>query len=86
MAGSLDLRVSRHGLGDGGGGVAGGEGLVVVEDEVLGQVVAELALLVLREDGELVEDVVGVVLGESVEVEEEGVEAGSELPSLVRRG
>lgn len=55
------------GLVDDGGGVAGFEGSVVVEDEVLGDVVAELFALVLLEDGELVEDVVGVVLGEIAE-------------------
>ncbi len=51
---------------------------------MLGEVVAELFALVLFENGELVEDVVGVVLGESVEVEEEGVEASSELSALGR--
>lgn len=51
---------------------------------MLGEVVAELFAFVLLEDGELVEDVVGVVPGEAVEVEEEGVEAGSELSALGR--
>ena len=65
-------------LVDDSGGVAGVEGSVVVEDEVLGEIVAELLALVLLEHRELVEDVIGVILGEPIEVEEEGVEAGSE--------
>ena len=70
------------GLVDDGGGVAGFEGSVLAEDEVLRQVVAELFALVLLEDGELVENVVGVVLGEAVEVEEKSIEAGTELSAL----
>ncbi|MDE2987148.1 MAG: hypothetical protein OXT70_03725 [Chloroflexota bacterium] len=73
---------SYPGSGDHGVGVTGVEGSVGVEGEVVRRVVAELLALVLLEDGELIEDVVGVVLGESVEVEEEGVESGTELASL----
>ena len=70
-SGSLPLSRSNvlivSGLGDDGSGVAGFEGSVLAEDEVLGEVVAELFAFVLLEDWELVEDVVGVVLGEIAE-------------------
>ena len=44
-----------------------------------GAEVAELGLVVAFDDGEGGEDVVGVVPVEAVEVEVEGVEAGSEV-------
>ena len=43
-----------------GGGVAGGEGVVVGEDDDFGAVVAEGGLVVAADDGEGVEDVGGV--------------------------
>ena len=54
----------------------------MAQNELFGQIVAELLALVLCEHGELVEDVAGVVLGESVEVEEECIEASPQLPPL----
>ena len=54
-AGPLDSHV--------GGGVAGGEGVVVGEDHVFGAVVAEGGLVVAADDGEGVEDVGGVGAG-----------------------
>ena len=62
-----------------GGGVAGGEGVVVGEDHVFGAVVAEGGFVAAADDGEGVEDVDGVVAGEAVEVEVEGVEAGAQV-------
>ena len=74
-AGPLDSHV--------GGGVAGGEGVVVGEDHIFGAVVAEGGLVVAADDGEGVEDVGGVGAGEAVEVEVEGVEAGAQVAALL---
>ena len=63
-------------------GVAGGEGVVVGEDHFFGAVVAEGRFVVAADDGEGVEDVGGVVAGEAVEVEVEGVEAGAQVAAL----
>ena len=65
-----------------GGGVAGGEGVEVGEDHGFGAVVAEGGFVVAADDGEGVEDVGGVVAGEAVEVEVEGVEAGAQVAAL----
>ena len=63
--------------------VTGGEGVHVGEDEVFGAVAAvEFGLILALDDGEGGEDVAGVVAGEAVEVEVEGVEAGSEVAAL----
>ena len=67
-AGPLDSHV--------GGGVAGGEGVVVGEDHIFGAVVAEGGLVVAADDGEGVEDVGGVGAGE-------GVEAGAQVTALL---
>ena len=74
-AGPLDSHV--------GGGVAGGEGVVVGEDHIFGAVAAEGGLVVAADDGEGVEDVGGVCAGEAVEVEVEGVEAGAQVTALL---
>ena len=50
--------------------------------QIFGQVAVVLLALVLLQHGELVEDVGGGVLVEAVEVEVEGVEAGTELAAL----
>ena len=65
--------------------IAGVEGVVVGEDHVFGAVVAEGGFVVAADDGEGVEDVVGVVAGEAVEVEVEGVEAGAQVAALLLR-
>ena len=65
-----------------GGGVAGGEGVEAGEDHGFGAVVAEGGLVAAADDGEGVEDVGGVVAGEAVEVEVEGVEAGAQVAAL----
>ena len=77
-AGPLDSHV--------GGGVAGGEGVVVGEDHVFGAAVAEGGLVVAADDGEGVEDVGGVGAGEAVEVEVEGVEAGAQVAARSESG
>ena len=53
----------------------------MTEDQFFGQLAVVLAALVLREHGELVEDVGGGVFVEAVGVEEDRVEAGAELAS-----
>ena len=58
-------------------GVAGGEGVHVGQDEVAGAVAAESGLVLFAHDGEGVQHVAGVLTGEAVEVEVEGVEAGA---------
>ena len=62
--------------------VAGGEGVVVGEDHGFSAVVAEGGFVVAADDGEGVEDVGGVVFGEAVEVEVEGVEAGAQVAAF----
>ena len=63
-------------------GIAGGEGVAVGEDHGFGAVVAEGGFVVTADDGEGVEDVGGVVFGEAVEVEVEGVEAGAQVAAF----
>ena len=63
-------------------GVAGVEGVVVGEDHVFGAVGAEGGFVVAADDGEGVEDVGGVIAGEAVEVEVEGVEAGAQVAAF----
>ena len=63
--------------------ISGGEGVVVGEDHGFGAVGAEGGFVVAADDGEGVEDVVGVVAGEAVEVEVEGVEAGAQVAALL---
>src|SRR5690606_24231562 len=58
------------------GGV--GEVVVDLEDDALGAVLAVGLLVVLSDNGEGVEDVVGVVSRYAVEVEEGGVELGAQ--------
>ena len=54
-----------------------------MEDHGFGAVVAEGGLVVAADDGEGVEDVGGIVAGEAVEVEVEGVEAGAQVTALL---
>ena len=63
--------------------VAGGEGVSVGEDRGFGSVVAEGGFVVAADDGEGVEDVGGVLAGEDVEVEVEGVEAGAQVAGFL---
>ena len=67
---------------DHGFGVAGGEGVHVGEDEVLGAVTAKGGLVLALDDGEGAEDVGGVVAVDAVEVEVAGVEAGAEVAAV----
>ena len=71
-------------LGYDGGGVAGGQGVHVGEDEVAGAVAAACGLILAADDREGVEDVGGVLAGQAVEVEIEGVEAGAQVAALLR--
>ena len=63
--------------------VAGGEGVVVGEDHGFGAVVGEGGFVVAAEDGEGVEGVGGVLAGEAVEVEVEGVGAGAQVAGFL---
>ena len=63
--------------------IAGGEGVVVGEDRGFGAVVGEGGFVVAADDGEGVEDVGGVLAGEDVEVEVEGVEAGAQVAGFL---
>lgn len=75
----------RGGRGAGGGWDEGGEGVVAVEDQVLGAVGAVVALAVSAlDDGEGAHDVVHIVAGDAVEVEHQRVQLGShQSPALV---
>ena len=63
-------------------GVASGEGVHVGEDEVAGAVVAEGGFVFFADDGEGVQDVLRVFLGQAVEVEVERVEAGAQVAAF----
>ena len=56
---------------------------MVGEDHGFGTVVAEGGFVVAADDGEGVEDVVGVCAGEAVGVEVEGVEAGAQVAGFL---
>ena len=57
--------------------------VVGVEDEASGAVLAVVALLVLADDQEGVEDVLCLGVGEAVDVQEGGVEVGAERGAAV---
>ena len=63
--------------------ISGGEGVHVGEDEVAGAIGAELLFVLGANDGERAEGVVGVVAGEAVEVEVEGVEPGAQVTAFL---
>jgi hypothetical protein len=75
-------RVEQGAVG-GAGGDGVGEGVVDLEDEALGAVVAVTGLVVAANNGESVHDVVGVVAGDAVEVEEGGVQLAAELEAAL---
>ena len=55
-----------------------GHAVVGFQDEAFGAVLAEVAFLVLADDEERVEDVLGLLAVKAVDVEEAGVEVGAE--------
>ena len=62
--------------------IAGVKSIVIGQNHLLRPVGAEGGFVVAADDGEGVEDVGGVIAGEAVEVEVEGVEAGAQVAAL----
>ena len=63
--------------------VSGGEGVHVGEDEVAGAVVAEGGFVFTADDGEGVQHVLRVFLGQAVEVEVERVKSGAQVAAFL---